>query len=179
MSELVSNTNQLPKAVFSKCRKYRYLLTRQWDSTKPYVAFVGLNPSTADETLDDPTIRREINFSKEWGYGGLVKVNLFAFRATDPKDMKNALDPIGLENNDYLLYAGKQANLVVACWGNHGIYMGRGEQVKYMFEAYFGEMITLCHFGLTKSSQPKHPLYLKRDSKLLPFTYRSVVRSAR
>ncbi len=71
-------------AELSKCRAYRYALWRTWDESKPFAMFVGLNPSTADELEDDPTIRRCINFSKLWGYGGLCMVNLFAYRATDP-----------------------------------------------------------------------------------------------
>ena len=79
-------------AVFSPCRTYRYALSRVWAADKPYALFIGLNPSTADETLDDPTIRRCIDFAKRWGYGGLVMANLFAYRATEPSEMKAATD---------------------------------------------------------------------------------------
>ena len=81
-------------AVFSPCRTYRYALSRVWAADKPYALFIGLNPSTADETLDDPTIRRCIDFAKRWGYGGLVMANLFAYRATDPAVMKRAAEPV-------------------------------------------------------------------------------------
>ncbi|WP_368188730.1 DUF1643 domain-containing protein [Aeromonas sp. R7-3] len=80
-------------AVFSPCRTYRYALSRVWATDKPYALFIGLNPSTADETLDDPTIRRCIDFAKRRGYGGLVMANLFAYRATDPEVMKRAAEP--------------------------------------------------------------------------------------
>lgn len=153
----------LPKAIFSPCRRYRYMLTRQWDATLPYVCFIGLNPSTADENLDDPTIRRCIAFAKRWGYGGIIMINLFAYRATDPRDMKKQLYPHGSENNRWIKEAGKEANLMIACWGTHGVYRERGAQVKRMLQAYFGDMIRLCHLGLTKDGYPKHPLYLKGD----------------
>jgi len=79
-------------ATFSPCRKYRYSLFRIWDEDKSLVLFIGLNPSTADEKEDDPTIRRCINFAKQWGwgYGGLIMGNLFSFRATQPSDLKQA-----------------------------------------------------------------------------------------
>ena len=91
-------------AILSDCRIYRYSLTRTWDVNKKYVLFIGLNPSTADENYDDPTIRRCVDYAHRWGYGGLVMTNLFAFRATLPIDLKNAKFPIGKENN---LWIGK------------------------------------------------------------------------
>ena len=89
-------------AKLSECRKYRFALWRTWDDSKPYVMFVGLNPSTADETTDDPTLTRCINYAKSWGFGGVCMANIFAYRATEPNDMKAATDPIGSENNDWL-----------------------------------------------------------------------------
>ncbi|MEP0894347.1 DUF1643 domain-containing protein [Leptolyngbya boryana FACHB-1624] len=84
--------------------------------------FVGLNPSTADETHDDPTIRRCTKFAKDWGYSGLCMTNLFAYRATDPKEMIASVDSIGLENDQYLLEYAARAGIVVAAWGNHGTH---------------------------------------------------------
>ena len=86
-------------AKLSECRKYRYALWRTWDETKPHVMIIGLNPSTADETKDDPTITRCINFAKSWGYGGVCMANLFAYRATEPTVMKGSTDPVGTEND--------------------------------------------------------------------------------
>lgn len=94
-------------AKLSDCRTYRYELWRTWDESKPYAMFIGLNPSTADETEDDPTIRRCINFAKTWGYGGLCMTNLFAYRATQPEDMKRASDPIGNKNDETLILLAK------------------------------------------------------------------------
>ena len=90
-------------AIFSGCRTYRYTLWRSWDRDKGDVMFIGLNPSTADETLNDPTVRRCINYAKSWGYGGIYMANMFAFRATDPKEMKQAKDPIGYRNDFWLM----------------------------------------------------------------------------
>jgi hypothetical protein len=86
-------------AKFSACRKYRYALWRTWDESKPNVMIIGLNPSTADENENDPTITRCINFAKSWGYGGVCVTNLFAYCATVPSDMKESNDPIGSEND--------------------------------------------------------------------------------
>ena len=90
------------EAILSVDRKYRYVLTRTWDETLPNIMFVGLNFSTADETTDDPTIRRCINFAKSWGYGGLYMVNLFAYRSTNPNNIRIVDNPIGDDNDSYI-----------------------------------------------------------------------------
>jgi hypothetical protein len=156
-------------AIFSRCRTWRYSLVRQWDPTVQTVVFVGLNPSTADETVDDPTIRRCIRFAREWGYGGLVMCNLFAYRATDPKDMKAAEDPVGPENDDYLRSCAQRAGLVVAAWGAHGGHLGRAQQV--VDAGLLGNFTVL---GLTKDGHPRHPLYMRADCRPLnPITLAS------
>ena len=148
-------------AKLSGCRNYRYALWRTWDSSKPLVMFVGLNPSTADETTDDPTLTRCINFAKSWGYGGVCMANLFAFRATEPSDMKASDDPIGAENNKWLKKLAKDAALVVAAWGNDGSYLGRSEQVK--------ELLPILHcLRINKSGEPAHPLYQAAKLKPVP-----------
>lgn len=139
-------------AAFSECRNYRYALWRTWDATKPTVMFVGLNPSTADEITDDPTLTRCINFAKSWDYGGVCMANLFAFRATEPRAMKVARDPIGSENNEWLLRLSKDAALVVAAWGNDGSFLGRSRQVITLLP----DMHCL---KMNKSGEPAHPLY--------------------
>ncbi|HEC24975.1 MAG TPA: DUF1643 domain-containing protein, partial [bacterium] len=100
-------------ANLSECRKYRYALWRTWDELKPCAMFIGLNPSTADETEDDPTIKRCINYSKDWGYGGLCMVNLFAFRATSPSDMRASIEPIGSDNDEWIQKLSKEAGVIV------------------------------------------------------------------
>lgn len=153
-------------AVFSPDRVYRYLLIRQWDyfsKTKGLVAFVGLNPSTATETEDDPTVRRCVNFARDWGYGGMAMLNVFAFRATDPRVMKRHPEPVGPDNDEWIQKwtAPEVADLVVACWGVHGDHLLRGRQVAYALKA---DRSRLRVFGLTKDSHPKHPLYLAATS---------------
>ena len=111
-----------------------------------------LNPSTADETEDDPTIRRCISFSKDWGYGGLCMVNLFAFRATEPSAMMSSNYPIGSENDDWIKKSAGEAGVIVAAWGNDGSYMGRSKEVIEMLP-------DLKCLKMNKSGEPAHPLY--------------------
>jgi len=150
-------------AKFSDCRRYRYALWRIWDDTKPYVMIIGLNPSTADEMQNDPTITRCISFAQSWGYGGVCMVNLFAFRATVPSDMMDAISPVGPENDKWLTDLAKAAGIVVAAWGNDGVYLRRSAAVKAMFS-------DLHCIKVNKSGEPAHPLYLKGDLEPVPFT---------
>ncbi len=147
-------------ANFSPCRKYRYSLWRSWDKLGMtggnYAMFIGLNPSTADEVNDDPTVRRCIAYAKAWGYGALCMTNIFGFRATDPKDMMAVDDPIGEGNNTALKEFAKGAGVVVAAWGVHGAYRGRGEEVRLMLP-------NLSCLRLTKDGHPGHPLYLPKS----------------
>ena len=148
-------------AIFSVCRKYRYALWRSWDESKPYVMIIGLNPSTADETKDDPTITRCINFAKSWGYGGVCVTNLFAYRATVPSDMKASNEPIGTENDAWLYKLAKEAAIIVAAWGNDGSYLNRSG-------AILVALLNLHCIKMNKSGEPAHPLYLKADLKPVP-----------
>lgn len=145
-------------ARFSPCRTWRYELWRRWGHA-PVAAFIGLNPSTADETQDDPTIRRCIGFAKRWGYGGLVMLNLFAYRSTDPRGLKVAADPVGPENDETLLRVTAEAGCVIAAWGAHGALFGRDAAVRRLLAH-----LTLDHLGLTKAGHPRHPLYLARST---------------
>ena len=101
-------------AILSTDRKYRYVLTRIWDETKPTVVFIGLNPSIADEEKDDQTIRKCIGYSKRWGNGKLIMVNLFAFRSTGPSLLKRVEDPVGPENDSYIQKYVSESDLVIA-----------------------------------------------------------------
>lgn len=145
-------------ANFSRCRTYRYALWRSWDEHKPYAMIIGLNPSTADEVEDDPTLIRCINFAKSWGYGGVCMTNLFAYRATDPNDMKAAADPVGASNNRWLTRLAKEAGIVVAAWGNDGSYLNRASQIK-------NKIPNLYCLKMNKSGEPAHPLYLRAELK--------------
>lgn len=149
-------------ADISPCGKYRYELRRIWDLNKPLACLVGLNPSTADAKEDDPTIRRCIDFVTGWGYGGFIMVNLFAWRAIDPKELMLQEHRVGAFNNKYILDAVSRAKLVVFCWGNWGGIFGRDEEVIRMVPD------AQC-FGLTKDGHPKHPLYLHHTTQLQTF----------
>ena len=125
--------------------------------------FVGLNPSTADETQDDPTIRRCIGYAKTWGYGALCMTNLFAFRATDPREMKRHPEPIGPDNNKHLQECAEGAGLVIFAWGKDGAHKKRDIQVE--------SLIASPHcLGLNKDGTPKHPLYLPKAATPEPYS---------
>lgn len=149
-------------ARFSPCRRYRYSLWRNWHglltNANGYAMFVGLNPSTADETNDDPTIRRCIAFAQAWGYEGLCMTNLFAFRATAPTEMMRANDPVGPDNDRTLRELAAAAGVVIAAWGVHGTYGNRHTVVRTMLPR-------LHYLRLTKDGHPGHPLYLPKDLK--------------
>ena len=112
-------------AILSPDRQYRYLLSRIWNPPKGFALFVCLNPSTADENTDDPTIRRCIRFAGSWGYGGMKMVNLFALRSANPKALYSRDDPIGPENSKYIGIESETALVTIAAWGVHGVYMDR------------------------------------------------------
>ena len=150
-------------AVFSPCRKYRYSLTRSWNSAEGYVLFIGLNPSIADEIIDDPTLIRCINFAKDWGYGGLIMVNLFAYMSTHPTDLKKAKLPIGKNNNKHILKNHQKSQLTIAAWGNDGHFLKRDKEVLKIINN------PMC-LNINKSGQPAHPLYQKKDQELINFT---------
>jgi hypothetical protein len=149
-------------AVFSRCRRYRYALHRMWEPNLGVVMFVGLNPSTADETMDDPTIRRCVAFARSWGFGSLCMTNLFAYRATQPADMLAQDDPVGPATDEYLLSIASVAGVVVAAWGVHGVHRGRGDQVRAMLPR-------LHYLRLTKDGHPGHPLYLPASLAPVPW----------
>lgn len=165
------------ETTFSPCRKYRYTLWRctacgsqkcnHWQQLVPFVQFIGLNPSKADENINDPTVRRCINFAASWGYGAMCMTNAFAFRATDPKDMLAESSPWGDENDYWLLQIGLRADKIILAWGNTGFHLNRhGSVIGTMQNHGLGSK--LHHLGLTNSNAPKHPLYLKSTLKPIP-----------
>mgnify|MGYP000737069524 CR=1 FL=1 len=151
-------------AVMSDCGAYRYALWRTWEPTKPHCLFIGLNPSTADAEIDDPTIRRCISFSTRWGFGGLKMVNLFAVRATDPKDMMAHPRPIGAANDQTLREAAAEAGVIVCAWGVGGGFLQRDSVLVEMLRQY-----PLHCLGRTRDGKPRHPLYIRSDKELEPF----------
>lgn len=147
-------------AVFSKCKLYRYKLWRIWDVNKPLVLFVMLNPSTADEMVNDPTITRCISFSKDWGFGGVFIGNIFSYRSPHPNDLLKCENPIGDDNDDHILEMYNICDDVVFAWGNHGSLFDRFNDVLSLFDN------PKC-LGTTSSGQPKHPLYLPKTTELI------------
>ena len=145
-------------AAFSRCRRWRYLLWRRWDEAKPAANFLMLNPSTADELQLDPSCTRARNYAERWGFGALIVTNIFAWRATDPEEMKAVRDPVGKGNDAAILRAAREAKLVVCAWGNHGEHRERGRKVLAFLKS---NAVELSYLRINKSSgHPAHPLYL-------------------
>jgi hypothetical protein len=140
---------------------YRYELRRIWEPSWQTVGWIMLNPSTADASIDDPTIRRCVGFARAWGYGGIVVRNLFALRATDPRSLRHHADPIGPENDHCLRDGVEHDGITICAWGAHGVLRDRGERIR---EAFTESGAVLYHLGLTKAGAPRHPLYLPRTA---------------
>ena len=151
-------------ALLSADRMYRYSLWRIWDESLPVVMFVGLNPSTADESKDDNTIRRCIGFAKDWGYGGLYMANLFAYRATKPKDMKATPEPVGNDNNSILVELYNKADITIAAWSADGNFKNRDKEVQLLLPK-------LHVLKINKDGSPGHPLYLKKSLTPMPWNF--------
>ena len=165
-------------AEISECGRYRWWLRRSWQlwsesgesiRGKGVCCFVMLNPSTADGLQDDPTIRRCIGFAKSWGYDTLSVRNLFPWRATDPKELRNPnVDVFGGDRGEQELLAACTADLIVAAWGA-GVPFGRGERATRLFQHHFPAKPIYC-LGKTKTGCPRHPLYVRADAKPLQFS---------
>lgn len=157
-------------AGISPCGQYRFWLGRKWDHGSFSLPVVMLNPSTADASTDDPTIRRCMGFARRENFGGVRVFNLFAYRATSPADMKAAHDPVGPGNDDYLNEAFDIARCsdipVLAAWGTHGSFMRRDETVE-RFAA--DHRVRLVCLGTTTAGHPRHPLYVKGDQPFEPY----------
>jgi hypothetical protein len=147
-------------ACFSLDRRYRFALWRVWDGRLGLCNFMMLNPSTADESSNDPTVERCERRARQWGYGGLVVTNLFAFCATEPAVLRAAVDPIGRTNDAVIAAVARRAALVVCAWGNHGGHLGRARAVRSLLSGL--GVVPFC-LGWTKRGEPAHPLYLGYD----------------
>jgi hypothetical protein len=163
MADLFTTTG----AYFSPCRRYRYKLWRIW-GPQPMVNFIMLNPSTADEEVNDPTVERCERRARRLGYGGLLVTNLFALRATDPLQMKRAEDPVGPENDRVLVESAEAClgasnpwfpcqggGLVICAWGGHGTHQGRSAKVRKLLSG-----VDLHYLRAGKNGEPGHPLYV-------------------
>lgn len=163
---MVFHKIQYSKARFSKNKCHRYFLERCWNKKKPALMIIGLNPSTADAINNDPTVARCINFGKTWGYGRIYMMNIFAYRATNPIIMKAAKNPIGKENDKWLVRVAARSDMILAAWGNHGFYLDRDIQIITLLKKYklfcLDKNVTGC---------PKHPLYCKQSLKPKPYLF--------
>ena len=151
-------------AKFDTMRRYRYSLWRGWTAGSRYVNFVMLNPSTADENVFDPTVRRCYGYAKDWGFDAFYVTNIFALRSTDPRELYSCHDPVGPQNDQWIRETATYAELVVAAWGTHGKLYDRGMQVAELLQEFKPKCL-----GLTKKGHPRHPLYLRKDADLLDF----------
>ena len=151
-------------ATFSPCRRWRYLLWRRWNASKPVANFLMLNPSTADEMKLDPTCSRARDFAERWGYGALIVTNIFAFRNTDPSQMRTAKDPVGPGNVAAIVHSAKASAIVVCAWGNHGRHLERSARIRELLKGH-----KLHTLRVNANGEPAHPLYL--PGKLKPLTW--------
>ncbi|MCT4558126.1 MAG: DUF1643 domain-containing protein [Pelagimonas sp.] len=154
LERVFENEGQRSRALYSPCERYRYGLERIWDETRPWVTYVMLNPSTATELRNDPTIERCQRRAVQLGFGAMRIANLFAFRATHPKDLKRAEDPEGPENTALLHRWTQGSAMTIAGWGAHGDLLGQGRRVAPVLDG------DVRHLGLTKAGHPRHPLYV-------------------
>ena len=151
-------------AKFSSCRRWRYLLWRCWDPSKPVANFLMLNPSTADEFQLDPSCTRARNYAQRWGYGGLIVTNVFGWRSTDPAQLKLVKDPVGRGNDAAIVQAASEASLVVCAWGNHALHLERAHKVLELLSD-----VQLHSLKINGCGQPAHPLYLPSKLRPRPF----------
>ncbi len=144
-------------AVYSDCETFRYMLTREWAPGGDKALFVMLNPSTATERQNDPTVERCERRARALGFGAFRVVNIFALRATDPRKLRAIADPVGPENDDAIRLSAPWADRIICAWGTHGAFLDRGAAVEHMLRATGRP---LFHLGLTRAGHPKHPLYI-------------------
>lgn len=155
-------------AIFSPNRQYRYSLTRSWtdlfDEESAQVLYICLNPSTADDKQDDPTIRRCVGFAEREGFKVMELVNIFAIRSTDPGILKIHTDPVGPDNDEFILSAAARSEKIIIAWGNHGLVNDRHSEVLALLTDF-----ELHCFGKNDCGCPKHPLYLSKEEELTVF----------
>lgn len=153
-------------AVFNRSKKYRYNLWRTWDPSGKRAAFIMLNPSRADVSTNDPTIRSCISFAQALGFGSVEVVNLFAYRTPHPHELRQVADPIGCKNDEHIAATCGRADTIILAWGNYGSLLQRDAVVLNLLQSVKNKL--QC-FDITKLGQPRHPLYVKHTTPLRPF----------
>ena len=154
-------------ATFSQCMQYRYKLWRKFKEGADTVLFIMLNPSTADEMKNDPTVERCERRAKSMKFAEMVVCNIFALRSTSPKALSNIdFSPVGEDNDNAILTEASKAKLVICAWGTHGKINGRG---KYVRSILLSNSVDLHVLATSKSGEPKHPLYLRNDLQPIPW----------
>jgi hypothetical protein len=161
----VERSDMMRHATISECGRFRYRLGRRWGDGAPLL-FVMLNPSTADAEQDDPTIRKCIGFADRLGHGGIEVVNLFAFRATDPRELRAAGYPVGPENDHHLEEVCRQAPAVLCAWGSKAKGLRRPADVLRMLKAWKAAPMAL---RVNAGGIPAHPLMLPYALKPEPW----------
>ena len=165
--QLFADPRDWEGATFSACRRYRYTLNRVWNPDLPRIVFVMLNPSTADEHVNDPTVERCQRRAGRLGFGAMGVVNLFAFRSTNPAALYECDEPVGPDNDAAILGQARQAEMVVCAWGTHGALNERGRRVREMLTA---GGVGLHALSLNADGSPGHPLYLSYGRAPVPWT---------
>lgn len=155
-------------AIFSPCRKWRYHLQHVWDANHANLIWLLLNPSTADEVQNDPTVERCERRARMWGFGGVEVYNIFAYRATDPANMKAQRDPVGVDNDKWMMKFAEKSRQTTAIigWGEHGKHLGRGQ---FVLDLLREQGAALHALKINASGHPKHPLYI--GYKQTPIAY--------
>lgn len=153
-------------AVYSDCEAYRYELTRVWNPAGAKAMFVMLNPSTATEAQNDPTVERCERRARALGFGAFRVCNIFALRQTDPRLMRAHPDPVGADNDAAILRGCAWADRIVCAWGAHGEHLNRGPEVEALMRATGA---TLHALGLTRQGHPRHPLYVSYAARPEPW----------
>lgn len=153
------------KAIYSDCHTYRYYLKRDFGKDIGTCNFIMLNPSTATEEKNDPTVARCCSYAKNWGYRTLIITNIFPLRSTDPKGLyTHSFDNEVLNtNNKFIVDVACQSDIVITAWGNHGTLTNIGQNILSILLEKCPEKV--YNLGVTKLGQPKHPLYLRKDLK--------------
>lgn len=169
--DLFPGSSLYKSARISECGRYRYLLSRIWDESKPLCGWLMLNPSTADAQIDDATIRKCMAFARAWGYGGIVVANLFAWRSTDPSALMSAADPVGPDNDLAIRNLSEKSFVIVAAWGANALDPKLSSRIDAVFELI--DSSKLRCLGLTSHGAPRHPLYVNGSTELEQYLWRA------